>query len=319
MQNLELKGDVDVQHPQLSLNSQRLNLAFDPPLPPAAGETPKDGATTKPSRPQPVLRKVTADDAVHCVLIDEDGGARELHGDHLDIETAKDPAGRMYPKLVNATGNVRALDQGQELTAQELALVLAPRKPDPAAAAAAKKNKEPKTDGKAATSVAVELQRMVAKTNVRAVSPDGDVATGDALVVTMGKDGQPQVGLSGKPAKVAGADGSVLTSGQIVIPNRDEAQAVGAGTLAALVENDDPKAPPRLMRALWTGSAAVNMKLKDNHVQVVGGVKTTACSSRSWTSRRRRRGPPPGRRRSPPPSRRRSRPAAARSRGARWT
>ena len=261
MKALELQGDVDVQHPQLSLKSQRLNLAFDPPAPDPA----------KPdAKPQPVLRHVIADDAVKCVLVDEQGGPRELHGDHLDIETAMDAAGKMYPKIVNARGNVRAFEEGQELTSQELALLLAPAPPK-------KTDARPKPADKAppkSTTTAVQLERMTAKTNVRAVSGNGDVATGDTLVVTTGPDGKPQIGLAGKPAKVTNAQGTVLTSTKIIIPNNDEAQALGPGTLHAVVEDKEAQGPPRHMDVSWTGSAVANMKLKENHVQIVGQVKS---------------------------------------------
>lgn len=273
MQHLELSGDVDVQHPQLTMKSQRLNLKFEPPI--AGAVAAADPATPR----QPDVRQVIADDQVHCVLLDEAGQERQLHGDHLEINTAADPAGRMYPRVVNARGHVRALQEGQELTSEELALVLAP--------AAAKKDAQKKQQQPQSTSAAVELQRMVAKTNVRAVSKDGDVATGDTLVIANSPDGKPQVGLSGKPAKLTNVRGTVLTCDKIVIPNAqqaDEAQALGPGTLHALVEDagssattkpGEAKAPPKYMDAEWTDSALVNMKLKEHHVQVVGKVKAT--------------------------------------------
>jgi hypothetical protein len=71
-------GDVDVRHPQVSLQSQRLNLAFDPPdaMRAAVASASASRATRHdaPRAKQPVVRQVIADDAVHCVLVDETGG-----------------------------------------------------------------------------------------------------------------------------------------------------------------------------------------------------------------------------------------------------
>lgn len=291
IESLALAGDVDVRHPQVSLQSQRLNLAFDPPEPASAARTKAHaasgavagaGATTRPSQSQPVVRQVIADDGVHCVLVDEVGGARELNGEHLELTTAKDPAGNLYPKLVNATGNVVAKEKGSQLNADELAIQLVPSKPKPAAAknaapAASTTGAPPGVDAKPsafANSGAVELQKLVARTNVRATSDKGDVATGDMLVVTMAYDGSPQVELTGKAAKVQNEKGTVLTSTKIVVPNRDEQQALGPGTLVAPVDEEGkPTDKPRMMNVSWTGSAQVNSKLKENQVRVTGGVK----------------------------------------------
>jgi hypothetical protein len=284
IESLALSGDVDVRHPQVSMQSQRLNLAFDPPdaagAPVAKVANANSAApSTRPSTAnQPTVRQVIADDAVHCVLVDDVGGTRELNGEHLELTTAKDPAGNLYPKLVNATGNVMAKEKGSQLNADELAIQLVPAKVKPgtgaAAAAAAQKNVAASANGSASVSSgSVELQKLVARNNVRATSDKGDIATGDMLVVTMAYDGSPQVELTGKTAKVQNAKGSVLTSARIVVPNKDEQQALGPGTLVAPVQEDKPTDKPRMMNVSWTGSAQVNSKLKENQVRVTGGVK----------------------------------------------
>jgi hypothetical protein len=289
IESLALCGDVDVRHPQVSLQSQRLNLTFDPPdagAVPAAAPAAKVAdvktgtASTHPSQPkQPTVRQVIADDAVHCVLVDEVGGTRELNGEHLDLTTAKDVAGNLYPKLVNASGNVMAKEKGSQLNADELAIQLVPAKAKPAAAAAAaaaataqKSAAAPANASASVSSGSVELQKLVARNNVRATSDKGDVATGDMLVVTMAYDGSPQVELTGKTAKVQNAKGSVLTSTRIIVPNKDEQQALGPGTLVAPVQDSQPTDKPRMMNVSWTGSAQVNSKLKENQVRVTGGV-----------------------------------------------
>ena len=288
IQNLLLTGDVDVRHPQVLLTSQRLNLAFDPPAPGAPkAEGEREGGrapvlrTTSRNARQPVVRQVVAEEAVHCVLVDEDGAPRELRGEHLTIHTAPDKTGKLYPKQVVARGDVRAVQEGDELSAQELTIDLVPAAPAPAdpqkqrrrpsRRAAAKPGAKDEKD----ESTSVELKQLVARRNVRAVSADGDVATGDTLVVTNGPDGKPEVGLVGKPASVANATGTVITSEKILMPSAEQARAVGPGTLHAPVEDEDPKAPKRHMNVSWTESALFNATLPENQVQVMGQVRAS--------------------------------------------
>jgi hypothetical protein len=261
--SLTLNGDVDVQHPQVLLKSQRLKLAFDPP-----SAAPKVDAKGKKRSNEPLVRLIEADEAVHCILLDDDGAETEVYGKHLDIATMPDAAGKLYPKIVNARGDVRTKQQGQELTAGELKLELAPVAARPADAKA-KAKAGVKAESK---SPALQLVRMDAKTNVRAVTDEGAVATGDTLVATPGPDGKPTMELTGKPARVTNTDGTILTSPTIKVLSSTEALAIGPGTLHAMAKVTDPAEPSREMDVTWTESALMNLKLKENQVQVVGDV-----------------------------------------------
>lgn len=280
IESLQLAGDVNVKHPQVALQSQKLWLALAPPTAAeTVGPAAKDTEATKTRRPN--VRQVIAEEAVHCVLKDGSDVPRELTCEHLDLTTSLDPDGKLYPSLVKAHGKVRATEEGQELTAGDVEMTLAPLSVEAraAAAAAAGAKKVDNGEEKAAfSSGTIELQRMVARTDVRAASKDGTIATGTALVATSA-NGKTQVGLSGKPARVVDPQGNVLTSERIVIPSKDEAQALGAGTLRAAVQAADGEAAageaPRFMDVSWTESAVLNGNLAEDQIQVAGDVKAS--------------------------------------------
>ena len=145
------------------------------------------------------------------MLVDEDGAPRELRGEHLTIHTAPDKAGKLYPKQVVARGDVRAVQEGDELSSQELTIDLVPAAPAPLdpqkQRLAAKQKGAAKPGAKEKSTTSVELKQLVARHNVRAVSAAGDVATGDTLVVTNGPDGKPEVGLVGQAGERRQRDG----------------------------------------------------------------------------------------------------------------
>lgn len=275
IESLQLAGDVDVKHPQIALQSQKLRLAFAPPSPAEKVDPAANGARAETTR-RPNVRQVIAEESVHCVLKGGSDVPRELTCEHLDLTTSLDPDGKLYPSLVKAHGKVRATEDGQELTAGDVEMTLAPISAE-ARAAAAKKVGEG-GDKPAFSSGAIELQRMVARTDVRAASKDGTIATGTALVATSA-NGKTQVGLSGKPARVVDAQGNVLTSERIVIPSKDEAQALGAGTLRAALQAADGEAAagetPRFMDVSWTQSAVLNGSLAEDQIQVTGDAKAS--------------------------------------------
>jgi hypothetical protein len=286
VEGLELAGDVVVQHPRITLESQKLALGFAP-APRSDPKVDPDAPAATTTRPaamrRPIVRQVTASEAVHCVLLDESQVPRELFCDHLDLGTATGPAGDLYPSVVKARGNVRATEQGQSLTAQELDLLLAPatgkgKALAAAGAAQAREGGKARASGQAEAreqggldAAGLELVRMVARTDVKAEMADGAVATGGELVAT-NAGGQAQISLSGKPARLDDGKGSVVTSTRIVIPRPNEAQALGPGSLRATVVAR-AGATPQSIDVDWTDSARVNGNLKENQIDVVGGVK----------------------------------------------
>jgi hypothetical protein len=148
IERAELDGDVAVDHTQLKLRSQGLDLVFEP-----QGATTKPttqvaatqiattqaiagaiarattGPTSKPSTRPAVradLRQMVATGTVHCEMMDEKQRVQTIECDRLALLTAKTPDGRIYPSTINADGSVRTVDPDQELRAGHMAITLKP-------------------------------------------------------------------------------------------------------------------------------------------------------------------------------------------------
>lgn len=268
LDRLELAGDVDVDHPQIKLRSQKLEMAFDHEAKLASTEAPEVNPTTQPTKlasGPSSLRHVRAAEAVACRIIDADGSTRSLWCDLLDLDTARtaataaDRAGRPYPHQIDARGHVRALDGEQQLIAGLLQMTLAP-----AARGATTRPSDLDTN-------TLELQRLVAKEAVRVNSPDG-AAAADELYVTRRGANEHHVELVGEPfAEAVDKKGSVLRGPRLTIdPRTGRAQVAGVGSLHAIQEGADG-APGRPMDVAWTGGADVDGPR--NRIDVNGGVR----------------------------------------------
>src|SRR5205085_3233681 len=147
---------------------------------------------------QPELRRIIASDHVWCDLKDDKGKLQTVLGDALELETAHDKDGKLYPRLVNVDGSAHAFDATQDLKAGHIALTLVPstKKPRPttgpatapagtettagvalasadpgAAKAAPAPTTRPAAGGLETASV--ELETMTAREDVSAHSADG--------------------------------------------------------------------------------------------------------------------------------------------------
>ncbi|HZZ42194.1 MAG TPA: hypothetical protein VFE58_04595 [Tepidisphaeraceae bacterium] len=265
IETAKLSGKVSVQHPQLQLKSDALTLNFDP------GTTTKPVETaTKPSnRPETPdfaasdLRHLDANGNVHAVVIGSNNRSQSIASDHLAMDTASTPDGRIYPKSLIADGSVVATDPDQELRAAHLKATLLP-----VAESASADGKKAKAD---AGSVPVELQHMTATDKVSVKTADGMTATADRLDVDVDPATQAQhVRLLGAPAHVTSKDNAVSGPYIEILPADQIYYVRGPGKMH-MVQRETPQSKPKPVDVSWTDSVAVDGKR--NVIDVLGGVK----------------------------------------------
>lgn len=251
VRQIDLRGNVDVKHPQLALRSQELSLFFSPPssatTKPAIAEVAKlTRASTRPagSRSQMQLDRVFATTGVWCQLTDAQGKKQTVEGDSLELLTAPTINHQFQPRQVNAAGSVHAYDGQQDLRAGRVELTLKPAT-----------NKEPKAK-KPATVVAstqpatrqsepqVELERMYATDHVIVNRADGSIVTGDQLEVTTPND-QTHIRLVGAPdAQVIDAKKNVMTGPLMEFdPKEQTGHVIGEGSLHMMPQPGQGTAP----------------------------------------------------------------------------
>jgi hypothetical protein len=281
-------GDVNVKAPQGNVRARQLELAFDPPAPPATSRDPEPGADdTPPESPpdaprssQPNLRHVLATDNVFCELIDAKEGPRRVECQRLALDTARSDAGQLYPEVIDATGGVRAATADQELSAGHVLLHLRPAKkqppaPDDARAEAADDVAPGPADPARAAQAAVELESMTATDAVRVASRDGGVATGKRLEVTVDEDGAAHVALSGDPAQVQDGRNGTLTGPRILVdPKTGMARVPGPGTLRAVQRDatDDPADPSSGRPTDLTWADGADVRGGEDRIEITGAV-----------------------------------------------
>ena len=258
----DLAGDVDVQAPQGVVRSQRLELAFDAPAPSDSKPT-----TAPADRPQPNLRRVVATEKVYCELVDPKKGRQTLDCQRLALDMAKSPEGDLFPRVVDASGAVRAAATDEQLAADqqiEAGRVLLHLRPVTKVVDASEE--KPSAES-------VELESLVATESVRVSSKEGGAATGKKLEVTVAPDGAARIELSGDPAGVEDGRGGTLTGPRIVVdPRSGVAHVPGAGTLRAVRReaSDPPDAKGQPIEITWSDRADV--KADANRIEVAGAV-----------------------------------------------
>ncbi len=254
LDHAEFVGDVDVEHPQLSLQSQSLELQFSPAAPrskqavatgtdkilAAEDDEPASQPATRPTpKAQTELKRVIATGDVHTRLTDTAGKKFWVECARLDTRTAQSVDGKMYPHEVFASGDavadVRAFDESQDLQAGEVHLTLRP-----STKATTRPTTGPADSGQIDTA-AVELETMTALRRVVVTGHDGGKASADELHVAMEND-EPHVTLTGQSlARVWDAKQDLVTGPKITLfPKRGEAHVDGPGNLH-MVHVDDAK------------------------------------------------------------------------------
>ncbi len=115
--HVDLFGNVKVDHPLFTLNSNELALALE-----------KSAIVAPGAKPALILKSATATGNVQCRMLRPGQPSQEIDGDDLILGTIAGPDGKLSPRTVVADGHVKAINAGQELHAGHLeALSLDPR------------------------------------------------------------------------------------------------------------------------------------------------------------------------------------------------
>lgn len=273
IQTALLRGDVNVEHPQLSLKSRSLELTFDP-----AAKNPKDRQATSAAATAAAgdaealgsasssLRKVFAQGGVAARIFNpkssdngpsaaSTGPTPGLTGDTLTVFTVPNERGRLFASRIESTGNVQASDGKQLLNADNLAMDLAPER-----------------RGQTLGVSNSKVQTLFATGNVRALAEDQSLATADKLTVTEANS-KPRLLLEGPSASVESADKTTRLAAPVIdYTTADEiARIPVAGTLAGIQKAARPGDPDTRYTVSWSDSALFNPG--GNRLDVAGNVR----------------------------------------------
>ncbi len=212
VRQIDLTGDVDVNHPQLKLKSQALSLAFKP----GTGEADKSE-----------LESITAAGQVDCDLSTPLAPNRMLKGEKVVVGTVVEADGRIFPHVIDASGSVQAADGDQSMTSDSLQATLVRRAPAAAGAAATKR-----APAGAPVENEAQLETFHANGSVVLLSKEAK-AMADEVTVDQ-TTGKQVITLRGKPASLS-QQGRTIT-GPVIIAQPDDglARVEGAGTLHAI-------------------------------------------------------------------------------------
>jgi hypothetical protein len=257
------EGDVDIQHPKLTLKSQTLDLLFDPPTK-ASGKA--DLAKTS---SQPNIRQIIATTGVKCDVEGADGKPQHLTGERLVLDTEK-ADGKLYARHLLATGNAHAWGE-DDLRAGSIDVLLHPSK---------KKSVEDARKKQGDDTAAVELERMEASDNVVARSKDGSVANGDDLLVTTVDGKQHTVLTSRTNATVTDAKGNIVRGPRVEFDSADgRAHVIGPGSMHAIQQASTTQ-PAQPVDVVWTVGALFDGEA--NHIDVYGAVRATSTDKKGY-------------------------------------
>lgn len=249
--SISLRGNVHIRHPQVQLNSQQVDLSFDPSSQSPAASRPAEGASQ--------LHSLLASGDVQAVLLDKQNGEQRLAAGRLKLTMGHTPNGRPYPKIVQADDSVKAqlIKQNQRLDADHLTAVLAPL---------SLSNAQPGDNQHD-----IALHTLYADGHV-SVQDAHSSAHGTDLRVVMNRN-QPDVTLAGDPAILLGQNGERL-SGPLIhyIPAAHLASVDGPGQITASQASSDAKARP--FHASWQTGIKVNGN--DNTINLSGQVVATS-------------------------------------------
>ena len=254
------EGDVDINHPQLNLASQTLDLHFSPP---AAGATEH--------KSEPDLQQVVATTDVKCRVEGSDGKQQFIDCNRLVMDTAHSQ-GKLFARHINATGKVHAYGE-DDLRAQFVDLLLKP-------SSKSKIPSAPSTQPVDQTAQ-VELEKLVAREDVVAKSKDGSVAVGDELTVTT-ENGQQHTLLSslGGQVSVTDAKGNIVRGPSVTFDSADgAARIVGPGSIHAIQQASTTQ-PAQPVDVTFAGNALFNGN--ENHIDVDQTVLAKSIDKRGY-------------------------------------
>jgi lipopolysaccharide export system protein LptA len=256
LKEADLTGAVHIDHPQLRLDSQRLELFFVPSgatrqakrsIAPVSADS-----TSQSPEGQTNLKQLVASDNVHCVMFDSQHKEQTIDTNRLTVLTEPGPDGKLVPRTVNADGDVRAEDEDQILYAGHLATTLMPStKPattrrSTAVASANNPTTQPSSTG----NQAIDLQSLIAQDRVHVVGKkNSSQAFADTMLVD-NVNGKKTVKLIGQPfAEVIDKTNHIY--GPIIdLASDDQQMAIdGPGHMVG-VQQDGPTTRP--MDVVWT-------------------------------------------------------------------
>jgi hypothetical protein len=235
IQSAKLQGAVDVQTPELKLQSDGLELTM------ASGTT---SSTTHPADPGAIqLQRVLATGDVHCVLSSPQG-EQTLRAQRLDVLAASTDAGRFYPRTVRADGQVQAVSVERTLLAGHVEVTLAPAT-------------RPTSSTRPDAMPALEIQELLAQDNVLVKSADGATASADQIRV-LGNGPDQRILLLGQPlAKITSQDSTLSGPLIEVLPQKQRFYIRGAGTIHAR-QAAKGSSPAQVVDISWMDGAYVD-------------------------------------------------------------
>jgi lipopolysaccharide export system protein LptA len=278
-----LDGDVHVDHPQIKLNADELDMALDNLPRPASGAVPPaQGSGAMDSSAQ--LHEMNASGSVDCTLRDSQGRPQRIIADHLTFRQKRDATGTEVPRELVADGAVHTFDQTQSLNCEHLVAELEPM---PQAVHTATAPVSGKSSGD------VELRELTANDDVHFVnSTDGSFADSDSLHVETLKPAigsapaDQEIELLGQPFARVGDKQNIVT-GPIIHynPGTKESHVIGPGTIHAvqqgtqqvIADSAHPGPSTRPIDVAWKTSFA--MHGNDNRIKIVGDVHTRSIAA----------------------------------------
>jgi hypothetical protein len=250
----ELRGERTKLARQVADAQKQFNATTRSTQMAGATSRPTTQATTRPAM-RTDLKQLVATGVVHCEMTDATKKTQTIDCNRLTLQTAATPDGKIYPKTVNADGEVHAVDPDQDLRAGHLAVVLRP-------------STQPSKTAAGGNTANAELQSMIAHQDVKVVSKDGTITTSDQLLVES-KDGKNNIKLLGGPARIVDKK-SILTGPIIeIFPDAQQLQVVGGGNMKG-VQQEKPGDPERPIDVTWL--RGMTFDGKTNVVDVTGQV-----------------------------------------------
>lgn len=211
LHRIELKGQVNVTHPRMRLDTDDLALKFAP----SNVKRPASRAATQPADLE--LEEMVANGNVRCQINKEmqgNIGQQKFESDTLKLGTGVGPDGRRYARDIFADGKVHAIDARRDLRAGSVTMRLPAPKPP-----------TPETTKKDEFS---DIEHLLARDSVQIKSEEGHRALADELEMAEGV-----ITLRGKPARVERAKDSLV--GPVIVLNQktQEFAVEGGGRLEA--------------------------------------------------------------------------------------
>jgi len=214
------------------------------------------------------LKQLVATGVVHCEMTDSAQKTQTIDCNRLTLQTASTPDGKIYPRTVNADGEVHAVDPDQDLRAGHLAVVLRP-------------STQPSKSSGGGDTANAELQSLIAHQNVKVVSKDGTITTSDQLLVES-KDGKNNIKLLGQPFARIIDKKNILTGPIIeIFPDAQQLQVVGAGNMKG-TQQEKPGDPERPLNVDWI--RGMTFDGKTNIVDVTGQVVAVTVDAEGATN-----------------------------------